>query len=150
MLSLDGSRFYLATMEPFGREAAARIEKHKAARADRGFDTVECYISLRDVPIASDANILVEDLGNLTANELFRLDGGGKQAVLDGVRSVLSRCRHLTVVTNEVFSGGQDYLGDTLDYLRALAEINRELAARADLVVEVVCGLPNLLKGGSM
>ena len=48
----------------------------------------------------------------------------------------------------EVFSGGADYEGDTLSYLRALAGINRALAARADRVAEVVCGLPNWLKGG--
>ena len=30
---------------------------------------------------------------------------------------------------------------------RALADLNRDLAKRADLVVEVVCGLPNILKG---
>ena len=44
--------------------------------------------------------------------------------------------------------GGADYEGDTLSYLRALAGINRALAARADRVAEVVCGLPNWLKGG--
>ena len=32
-------------------------------------------------------------------------------------------------------------------YLRNLAMLNRELAREADLVAEVVCGLPNVLKG---
>ena len=67
---------------------------------------------------------------------------------LAGVLALAARCPHLTVVTNEVFSGGADYEGDTLSYLRALAWINRALAARADRVAEVVCGLPNWLKGG--
>ena len=31
--------------------------------------------------------------------------------------------------------------------MRLLADLNRELAKRADLVVETVCGLPNVLKG---
>jgi hypothetical protein len=31
--------------------------------------------------------------------------------------------------------------------MRALAALNRALAARAELVVEVVCGVPNVLKG---
>ena len=51
------------------------------------------------------------------------------------------------MVTNQVFSGGADYSGETLDYLRALARIDRALAARAGCVVEVVCGLPNVWKG---
>ena len=50
-------------------------------------------------------------------------------------------------MTNEVFSGGADYAAESLRYMRTLADLNRELAARADLVVEIVCGLPNILKG---
>ena len=92
--------------------------------------------------------LLLECLGNLVANELFDPDGGGPGCALSGVEALLEQCRHLTVVTNEVFSGGMDYQGDTLAYLRELARTNRALAARADRVVEVVCGLQNALKGG--
>ncbi|MBQ9269208.1 MAG: bifunctional adenosylcobinamide kinase/adenosylcobinamide-phosphate guanylyltransferase [Oscillospiraceae bacterium] len=146
VLSLDGPRLYIATMEPFGVEAQARIARHRAARRDRGFETVDSYVNLTDLEIQKGANALLEDLGNLTANELFRPDGDVGR-VVPGIEHLLARCRHMTVVTNEVFSGGKDYEGETLRYLRELAQINRVLAARADLVVEVVCGLPNLLKG---
>ena len=63
------------------------------------------------------------------------------------IDSLRSQCSHLTIVTNEVFSGGKEYEGETLTYLRLLAMLNRKLAAGADLVVEVVCGLPDILKG---
>ena len=36
-----------------------------------------------------------------------------------------------------------------LTAVRELARINRALAERADTVIEVVCGLPNVLKGGN-
>ena len=146
-LALPGERLYLATMEPFGREARERIARHRALRAGKGFRTLERYVNLAEAPVPPGQNILLEDLGNLTANELFRPDGGGPEAVLAGVEALLDRCAHLTVVTNEVFSGGADYEGDTLRWLSALARLNRRLAARADRVAEVVCGLPNLLKG---
>ena len=42
-----------------------------------------------------------------------------------------------------------EYKGDTLNYIRSLAALNRALAVRADRVIEVVCGLPCFLKGGS-
>lgn len=145
---LGGNLVYIATMEPFGEEAHARIQKHQAMRVERGFQTVECYVNLSKAVLPPDSNVLLEDLGNLTANELYRPDGGGQKAVLEGICSLLRRCRHLTVVTNDVFSGGQDYQGDTLNYLRILAELNRVLAEQADRVVEVVCGLPNVLKEG--
>ena len=52
-----------------------------------------------------------------------------------------------SVVSNEVFSGGADYAGDTDRYLRALAQVNNAFAARADVVVRVVCGIPVYYKG---
>ena len=55
--------------------------------------------------------------------------------------------KNLIVVSNEVFSGGADYAGDTDRYLLALAQVNNALAARADAVVRVVCGVPVYYKG---
>lgn len=148
VLSQPGPHVYLATMEPWGQEGAARVRKHRAARQGRGFLTVERFVGLEKLSLPPDAGVLLEDLGNLAANERFRPDGGGLEAVLAGIGSLSARVRNLTVVTNEVFSGGRDYEGDTLDYLRDLALVNRRLAARADRVIEVVCGLPDLWKGG--
>ena len=142
---LPGRRIYLATMEPAG--AADRIARHRRQREGKEFETVERYVNLSDLCLPPHSNVLLECLGNLTANELYSPRGGGAQAVLDGVEHLLEGCAHLTVVTNEVCSGGRDYVGDTLTYMKELARANRILAARADCVVEVVCGLPNVLKG---
>ena len=142
----DGPRVYLAAMEPFGPEAGARIARHRAMRAAGGFETVERYTDVGKAPLPEGANVLLEDLGNLTANEMFSPAGRGPEAVLSGVEALLARCRHLTVVTNEVFSGGTDCGEDTLRYLEALGEINCRLAARADRVAEVICGLPRIRK----
>ena len=145
--SLDGPRIYIATMEPFGAEARARIEKHKRMRRNMAFETIECYNHLDRVNIPEGANVLLEDLGNLTANEMFSAQGGGSQAVLSGTVHLLEKSRHLTIVTNEVFSGGCLYEGDTLHYLEELARINRILAQRADQVIEMTAGIPCFLKG---
>ena len=144
---MDGKRIYIAAMEPFGAEAKERIEKHHKMRENRGFETMERYTGLKNAEVPPDSNILLEDLGNLTANEMYSESGNGPQAVLDGIDALLSKCRHLTVVTNEVFSGGSLYAGDTLRYLQELARINILLAEKADLVCEVVCGECIRLKG---
>ena len=91
--------------------------------------------------------MLLEDLSNLLANEMFSPAGGGPGAAEKGLFALAGRCAHLTVVSNEVFSGGTEYAGDTLDYMRALADLHRAIARRADLVVEVTAGLANILKG---
>lgn len=146
VLSKSGQRIYIATLYPWDQECVARIEKHRRARADRGFETVECYTNLAELELPPDSNVLLEGLGSLLSNELYTPEGGGVEAVLRGVET-LERCAHLTVVAEEVCAGGSDYAGDTLRYLEAMASLNRALARRADRVVEVVCGLPNVLKG---
>jgi len=144
---LPGKKLYLATMLPRGAEARARIEKHRAQRAHLGFETLERGLDLERAAIPTGANVLVEDLSNLLANEIYEPQGGGINAVRRGMEHLISTSENLTIVTNEIFSGGADHDEESLRYMRLLAELNRELAARADLAVELVCGLPNILKG---
>ena len=159
-----GNRIYIATMQPFGEDARARIARHHAMRRDRGFVTIERYTDLSGLKVPEGSNVLLEDMGNLVANEMFskknvademlpdKIHSGEthdlpvQYAVLTGVDHLLLQCAHLTIVTNEVFSDGKIYEKETLHYLRELAAVNRTLAARADHVVEVVCGIPNRLK----
>ena len=144
---LEGPRLYIATMQAADSESMKRIEKHRRQREGLRFDTLECPYSLDRAEIPQGANALLEDLSNLLANELFSSEGGGADAVRRGLQKACERCANLTVVTNEVFSGGTDYGEGTLQFLQELAALNRELGAEADLVAEAVCGLPNVLKG---
>ena len=128
-------RYYLATMQVWDAECAARVE---------------CPLHLETVRLPRSGTALLEDLGNLTANELYDPAGAGNAAaehILQGLDALAAQCENLIVVSNEVFSGGADYAGDTDRYLLALAQVNNALAARADAVVRVVCGIPVYYKG---
>ena len=136
-------RIYIATMEPFEEDCRARIARHRALRAQKSFETVECYMGLERLNLPGEGAVLLECMGNLTANELYSPGGAGadtETAILRGIDSVLGQCRELVVVSNEVFSGGYGYERDSLRYLSVLAAVNRALAARADNVAEIVCG----------
>ena len=150
VLQTTGPRFYLATMQVWDAECAARVEKHRRMRAEKRFETVECPLHLDAVRLPARSTALLEDLGNLTANELYDPAGAGEQAaeaILAGLDSLAAQCENLIVVSNEVFSGGADYAGDTGCYLLALARVNNAFSARADRVVRVVCGIPVYYKG---
>ena len=147
VMRLPGKRIYLATMEALDAESEARIARHRLLRAGRGFETLERSLDLSHCAVPDRANVLLEDLPNLLANEMFRPGGGGEAAALEGVAALRSRSENLTVVTGELFSGGAQYSPETLAYLKALAHVNRALAAAAESVVELVCGVPNILKG---
>ena len=118
-------RYYLATMQVWDAECAARVAKHRKMRARKQFTTVECPLHLEQVQLPARGTALLEDLGNLTANELYSPGGAGKHAAR------------------------ADYAGDTDQYLLALARVNNALAARADNVCRVVCGIPVYYKGGT-
>ena len=143
-------RYYLATMQIWDAECAARVEKHRRMRAAKQFETAECPLHLDAVRLPDRGTVLLEDLGNLTANELYDPAGAGADAagaILRGLDILALQCENLIVVSNEVFSGGADYAGDTDRYLLALAQVNNALAARADNLVRVVCGIPVYYKG---
>lgn len=146
-----GERLYLAAMQPFGEAARRRIQRHRALRAGKGFRTVERYTDLAGfVPARHFGGILLECLSNLLANEMFSPEGAGGDAANAATAGVLALCRHcdtLVVVTNEIFSDGDRYPEETAQYLRALAAVNRELAARVDTVYESVCGILCKIKG---
>ncbi len=82
-------RIYVATMIPWDDEGRRRIEKHRAMRAGKGFETVECYTGLERLAVelarrleeeprrgeehseARAGSILLECVSNLTANEFY-------------------------------------------------------------------------------
>ena len=145
-------RLYIATMEPFDEECRTRIARHRRMRAEKQFETIECYTSLSSLRLAGGGCVLLECLGNLAANELYSPAGAGTaegalDAILSGVDALLDQCEELVVVSNETFTGGNRYAGETDDYLHLLADANRALAQQADQVCEVLCGLPQFYKG---
>lgn len=147
-----GEKIYIATMQPFGKEGAARIQRHKKLRAGKHFQTVECYTDLEKL-ILNDQTTLLECLSNLAANEMFTNGLNEKQTVekiLSGIRHLQRQTKHLVVVTNDVFCDGISYEQETVQYMKALGEANVQLAAMADIVCEVVCGIPLFLKGNKM
>lgn len=145
-----GSRLYLATMEPFGKPAQARIKRHRALRAGKGFQTMERFRDLPGFTAEYFDGILLEDLGNLLANEQFAPDGAGAAAfdsIIAGVEKLQMCCKTLVLVTNSVFSDGLRYDRESVAYIKGLGALNAALAAQADAVYESVCGILLTIKG---
>lgn len=144
-----GPRIYVATMRVWDGESQARVERHRAMRAGKGFRTEERPVRLADMPVPAESVVLLEDLSNLTANEWFGGEdrSGAFDRVLSGVRKLKGEAACTVVVTNELFSDGIAYDPETADYLDCLARLNRAIAAEAHQVWEVVCGIPVCWKG---
>ena len=138
-------RVYIATMQVYDEESRQRVKRHVEQRAGRGFTTVEWEKDLQSAPIPAGSIVLLEDLVNLTANEMF--GGGDVRRVVPALETLARRCRHLVMVTNDLFSDGVTYPDSVRAYLKELARIHRRAAEMADTVVEVVYSVPVAVKG---
>jgi adenosylcobinamide kinase/adenosylcobinamide-phosphate guanylyltransferase len=150
-LTLPAPRYYLAAMRPYGDGAAAKIARHRAMRAGKGFISLERYTDVGGTPVERGSTVLLECMCNLTANEMFRdgsvPDESAYRRVLDGVTRLSSVAGNLIVVTNDVGSDGGGYDAATTKYADTLGQLNAALAAEFDAVYELVCGIPLKIKG---
>ena len=141
---------YLATMQVWDAECAARVEKHQKMRAQKQFETLECPLHLDRLALPGGGPSCWKT--SATSSPTSFTAPAGRKAHRRGrfgrAGTPRAGCDNLIVVSNEVFSGGADYAGDTDQYLLALAQVNNAFAARADNVCRVVCGLPVYYKGG--
>ena len=62
---------YLATMIPYGDEGKRRVERHLKLRKGKGFETIEEYMDIGNIDIPYGSCVLLEDLPNLVANNMF-------------------------------------------------------------------------------
>lgn len=139
------NRYYIATMQVYDEESRQRVARHRAQRADKGFTTIECEKDLASVQVPRGSTVLLEDLVNLTANEMF--DDGNAERIFPALQALGERCGHLVMVTNDVFADGVTYTGSMTDYLKNLAAVNQAAARMADTVIEVIYAIPLALKG---
>lgn len=147
---LPGPRYYIATMRPYDEECLTKIARHRAQRADKGFQTIERHTDIHQIRLPQRGTALLECMCNLTANEMFDETGNIRDAyepILRGVDALAEQCEHLIIVTNQVGADVRAYEEGTRDYIRLLGRLNQALAARADCVCELVCGIPLVLKG---
>lgn len=154
-LSGGESMLYVATMEPFGEEAHARIERHHKLRESKGFETIEQYRNLGEMKCDDYDTILLECMSTLLANEMFADEVDGDEScdgyeetdmcevrIFNGIDLLRSKSCNLVLISNLIFSDGITYDKATMKYIEVLGRLNQKLAQLADVVVEVVCGIP--------
>lgn len=147
------TKIYIATAEIHDAEFNSRIEFHRARRADKGFTTLECARDLlRIAPeIPEDSCVLLEGLTTWTANEMFHsghVESAAtvRESVYHDFMSIKSKCGHIILVSDDIFSDGVTYDDMTESFRRTLAEILVKFVNVADEVIEIFAGLPVIYK----
>lgn len=140
------TRYYIATMVPYGEEGMARVNRHIAQREGLGFTTIERRTEVSLLAVGPEDTVLLEDVSNLAANSLFE-KGQDAEAVVSDIVSLEKKCRNLIAVS---ISGIHDADGageQTKGYIRMLNAVNTALVALAGCVVELNDGIPTIRKG---
>ena len=153
-ISEDRKKYYIATMQIYDEEGKRKVERHRMLRGGKGFSTIEQPVDIgkaAEKMEAEDRTALLECVSNLTANEMFSGEAPATEEVITekivGGIAVLNReLTHLVIVSNNVFEDGNVYDKTTMAYIRAMGHINQKLAEMADEVVEVVVGIPIVIK----
>ena len=153
-ISEDRKKYYIATMQIYDEEGKRKVERHRMLRGGKGFSTIEQPIDIGKAAEKmedGERTALLECISNLTANEMFLEEVPGTEEVITekivGGIAVLNReLTHLVIVSNNVFEDGNVYDKTTMAYIRAMGRINQKLAEMADEVVEVVVGIPIVIK----
>ncbi len=87
---------------------------------------------------------------------MFTDDGNGNSKIVpadivcekitNGIRAIKDTLDDLVIVTNNVFEDGIEYDDTTMEYIRAMGIVNQRIAAMADHVIEVVVGIPVVIR----
>lgn len=154
-LSRGKKKYYLATMQILDQEARKKVDRHRKMRAGKGFTAIEQTIDVEKALLKmkeGERTVLLECVSNLTANEMFEKNRVNSEKyvvekVTRGILELKKKVSHLVVVGNNVFEDGNLYDETTMAYIRAMGKIHTRLAQEAELVVEVVAGIPIAVKG---
>ena len=66
--------------------------------------------------------------------------------IVDDIMKLHQPLQQLVIVSNNVFEDGVSYDEMTMEYIKTMGIVNQKLAAVADVVTEVVVGIPAMVK----
>jgi len=154
--SLPPTRLYVATCPVTDDEMQRRIEEHQSVRRGRGWHTVEEQLDLAGVfRRHAEHNVLLVDCVTLWVNNLmYYAEREGREVaetdvaqqcgqVLDAAQSLRGTA---IFVTNEVGMGVVPDSAQTRLYRDLVGRANQIIAAAADAVTFMSCGIPLVLK----
>jgi adenosylcobinamide kinase/adenosylcobinamide-phosphate guanylyltransferase len=153
---LPSPRLYVATAPVCDEEMQRRIDEHRRARQGRGWETIEEQLDLIGVFSANGQyNVVLVDCVTLWVNNLmYYADRDGRRiteanvaGLCDGVLKAAGTCRGTVIfVSNEVGLGVVPENEQARRYRDLVGRANQLIAARADAVTLVCCGIPIPLK----
>ncbi|MBT5471480.1 MAG: 5,6-dimethylbenzimidazole synthase [Nitrospina sp.] len=143
-------KYFLATAEPLDEEMQERINRHQA---ERGQDWVTLEESLNVTEIleknTNQYDVLILDCVTLWLSNLI-MKGANREAILSKLHNFIEECKksqgHIIVITNELGSGIIPMEASVRAFRDVAGEANQILASEFDEVINMVSGIPVVIK----
>ncbi len=143
--------YYVATMEPTDQEDHVRILRHQKEREGWGFETLEIDRGIGLISADFSGSFLLDSLTALLSNEMFSKEGTVDETaylrVAEEIKTFLDKTEDIVVVSDYIYSDAFEYESLTEQYRKGLAFLDKTAAKQSDLVIEVVYGNPQVIKG---
>jgi adenosylcobinamide kinase/adenosylcobinamide-phosphate guanylyltransferase len=144
-------KVFLATSEVYDDEMQKRVEKHQR---DRGHEwtTIEEPLKVAEklASLEPSFEVVLIDCMTLWISNLL-MSGEGEDGILDKADDLIEQLKQIPqstiIVSNEVGAGIVPENRLARIFRDAAGAVNQKLAARADVVVFTVAGIPQVIKG---
>lgn len=154
--SLPAKRLYVATAPVTDDEMRHRIEQHQLARRDRGWETLEEQLDLvgvfrshreHHVLLIDCVTLWVNNLQYVAERQSGRITEADVARQCEEMLDAAGSCPGTVIfVTNEVGMGIVPENAQARLYRDLIGRANQVIAAQADTVTLVCCGMPLHLK----
>jgi adenosylcobinamide kinase/adenosylcobinamide-phosphate guanylyltransferase len=138
---------YIATSQVYDAEMAEKVAAHQAMRG-QSWTTIEEPLDIGAALAAAppQAPVLI-DCATLWLTNVILGEHDLQTAQADFLKAITEAGRPVVIVSNETGQGIVPENALARRFRNAQGKLNQEIAARADLVVAVMAGLPLVLKG---
>ena len=144
----DLQKIYIATAQAFDEEMHAKLAKHQRLRAADGWHTHEDPMAVAArLNAASAGQIILLDCATLWLTNQLMADADLDAASQELVTALAQCAASIVVVSNEVGQGIVPEHAMSRRFREAQGQLNQHIAREAQLVVQVIAGLPLVLKG---
>lgn len=145
----DRPRVYIATAQAFDDEMRAKISDHRIQRGDDWLTIEAPLAAAAALSTCSEDQVVLFDCATLWLSNVLLAEKDPKAAQADLLDAIAVCPAQLVLVSNEVGHGIVPDNALARQFRNAQGRLNQALAAQADRVVQVIAGLPQVLKGAT-
>ncbi len=139
-------------MKPSDDEDKTRIKRHIEDREKYNFNTIEIAENINTLDVDVNGTYLLDSITALLSNEMFinksnTINLHANIKVKHDLDQVINKPRHIIMVSDYIYSDAKIYDELTEKYRENLGDVDKYLASKSDIIIEVCSSSVLIFKG---